>query len=958
MKNAFLIILLIGYSFRIAAQNVTLDWVKTFGNAADDYGVSIVADGAGNVYTVGTFVYTTDFDPGPGVAVAYTGGIFITKHDKNGNILWVKSVNGGGAAANNVLSIVLDKNGNICYGGIFNGTPDFDPGPGTFTMSSPGNGQSAFISKLDANGNFLWAGKIDNAAVYSVATDASGNVYATGSFEAVADFDPGPGVFNLTENSYTGIDGGNRDIFVLKLDGNGNFVWAKQMGGSLSDEGVAITPDPAGNVVLTGFFQGTADFDPGSGTNILTSSGGRDIFVAKLAGNGNFVWAKSMGGTSEDYGRCVSTDPAGNVYLSGYFYGTVDFDPGLGIFNLNSTYTGTDIYVSKLDANGNFIWAKELGGAGDDVSLGLCLDAGGNVYTTGSFTGIADFDPGPGVFNLTSNGYQDIFISKLDNNGNFIWAKSFGSAANEDVGRSIFVDVLNNIYTTGWFWGTVDFDPEAGVYNLETNGLADIFVQKLSQCHVTYDTLSITNCNSYTLNNQQYITSGTYVQRLTNSIGCDSIITLHLLLQGSNDTTAVAACDNYTWQNNTYSSSGFYRDTLINAFGCDSILNLNLIINKKSVDTITASICEGKSYYGYSLPGTYTDTLVAANGCDSIRTILLSVNKRSASSITATICEGENYEGYTLSGNYTDTLVGANGCDSIRTLQLLVHPKGFTTRNVAICEGESYFAGGANQFMTGVYVDSMHTVYGCDSIVTTDLTVNANPTPNLGDNRDLCIGEPITISPGVFNSYLWQDGSTESSLTINNMGTYWVKVTDKNNCTASDSFSIISIVPSPSKFLNLTDSICNYEKLNIGATKSYTTYLWSTGSNQPNITIQNPGVYSLTVTDGNGCSGTETITVFSKNCYSGIYVPDAFTPNGDGKNDVFRPLLFGNVKTYSFTIYNRFGRTVFQSGELLKGWDGSYKGHPQDGDIFLWVCRYQLDGQPLTIDHGSFLLIR
>ena len=146
--------------------------------------------------------------------------------------------------------------------------------------------------------------------------------------------------------------------------------------------------------------------------------------------------------------------------------------------------------------------------------------------------------------------------------------------------------------------------------------------------------------------------------------------------------------------------------------------------------------------------------------------------------------------------------------------------------------------------------------------------------------------------------------------------------------------------------------------MNIGATKSYTNYLWSTGSNQPNITIQNPGVYSLTVTDGNGCSGTETITVFSKNCYSGIYVPGAFTPNGDGKNDVFRPLLFGNVKTYSFTIYNRFGQTVFQSGELLKGWDGSYKRHPQDGDIFLWVCRYQLDGQPLTIDHGSFLLIR
>lgn len=957
MKNAFLIILLIGYSFRIAAQDVTFDWAKTFGNVADDYGVSIVADSAGNVYTLGSFLYTTDFDPGPGVAVAYTGGIFITKHDKNGNIIWVKSVNSE-AIPNNNLSIALDKNGNIYYGGIFSGTPDFDPGPGIFNISSSVNGQSAFVSKLDANGNFLWAIKIDNASVASIAVDASGNVYSTGSFEAVADFDPGPGVFNLTEKSYNGLDGGNRDIFVLKLDDNGNFVWAKQMGGTSSDEGTDITVDPGGNVVLTGYFQLTADFDPGPGLYNINSSGGRDIFAAKLTSNGNFVWAKSMGGISEDNGRCVRTDRAGNIYLSGYFYGPADFDPGPGIFNLTSNPGVTNVYVSKLDANGNLIWAKQMGGTGSDYCLSMCLDDFGNIYTTGSFDAIADFDPGPAVFNLTTNGFSDVFISKLDNSGNFIWAKSFGSAANEDVGRSIFVDASRNIYTTGWFWGTVDFDPEAGVYNLETNGLSDIFVQKLSQCLVTYDTLTITSCNSYILNNQQYVTSGTYIQRLTNSIGCDSIITLHLLLQGSNDTTAVASCDNYTWQNNTYSSSGFYRDTLINAFGCDSILNLNLIINKKSVDTITSSICEGQSYYGYSLPGTYTDTLVGANGCDSIRTILLSVNKRSASLITATICEGENYEGYTVSGNYTDKLVGANGCDSIRTLQLLVHPKGFTTRNVAICAGGSYFAGGANQFMTGVYVDSMHTVYGCDSIVTTDLTVNANPTPNLGEDKDLCIGQSITVNPGVFNSYLWQDGSAGSSFTINDTGTYWVKVTDKNNCTASDSFSIISIVPSPSNFLNSTDSICNYEKLNIAATKSYTNYFWSTGSNQPNITIQNPGVYSLTVTDGNGCSGTEAITIFSKNCYSGMYVPGAFTPNGDGKNDVFRPLLFGNVKTYSFTIYNRFGQTVFQSGELLKGWDGTYKGHPQDGDIYLWVCRYQLDGQPLMVDRGSFLLIR
>ncbi len=958
MKNAFFILLFIGCSLYVAAQDVTLDWAKTFGNVVDDYGLSIVADGKGNVYTVGTFEYTTDFDNGPGVAIAYTGGIFITKHDKNGNIIWVKSVNSA-YLGNANFSITLDKKGNIYYGGIFNGTSDFDPGPGDFFMSSPLDAQSAFVSKLDSSGNFIWAVSIDNTNVNSIAVDSSGNVYATGGFYATADFCIPAGVFNLTESTFTGgIDGGILDVFVLKLDANGKFVWAKRMGGLSSDEGLAIAVDGNANAIVTGYYGGVADFDPGPGIYNLTSSGGRDIFAAKLTTDGDFVWAKSMGGNSEDYGRAVATDPSGNVYLSGSFYDTADFDPGPGTYYLNGSFTATEAFVSKLDAKGNFVWAKDLGGPKDDVGYGVCLDAAGNVYTTGSFSSVADFDPGPGVFNLTSNGYADIFISKLDNNGNFIWAKSVGSDGNDDVGKSIFVDASNNIYTTGWFWGTVDFDPEAGIYNLETNGLLDVFVQKLSQCHVSYDTLNISACNSYILNSQQYVASGTYVQRLTNSVSCDSILTLNLLLKGSNDTAVVTSCNSYTWQNNIYNLSGFYRDTLTNTLGCDSILNLHLTINKKSVTSINATICEGSNYYGYTSAGTYTDTLVAANGCDSIRTIILKVNKRSGSDLTATICEGENYNGYTVAGTFTDTLVSANGCDSIRIINLTVHPKGSAVKNVDICEGQSYFAGGDYQTVSGVYADSMHTVFGCDSIVTTNLTVNTNPEPNLGQDRNLCTGHAITINPGIFNNYLWQDGSTGPSLTISNTGTYWVKVTDKNNCSASDSLNIVDIVTVPSNFLKSTDSICPDENLNIAADKKYAVYLWSTGSTQSSINIQAPGIYSLTVTDDNGCMGTEAITVFSKNCYSGIYVPNAFTPNQDGKNDYFRPLLFGNIKNYSFTIYNRFGQTIFESSELLKGWDGLYKGHPQDSDIYLWICRYQLDDRAITVNRGSFLLIR
>jgi gliding motility-associated-like protein len=533
-----------------------------------------------------------------------------------------------------------------------------------------------------------------------------------------------------------------------------------------------------------------------------------------------------------------------------------------------------------------------------------------------------------------------------------------GSVANEDVGRSIFVDPSGNIYTTGWFWGTVDFDPEAGVSEQNSNGLADIFIQKLSQCHITFDTLDVSSCTSYTLNKQQFVKSGSYTQRLANSVGCDSIITLHLLLTGSRDTVNITSCESYLWRNYLYTSTGTYTDTLKNSAGCDSILSLALIVNQKFRDTVTTSICEGDNYDGYTLSGTYTDTLVAKNGCDSIRTLFLTVKKRSVSNITASICEGENYQGYTASGNYIDTLVAANGCDSIRVLQLLVNPKKHTVKDISICEGESYFVSDSNRFTSGTYVDSMHTVFGCDSIVTTNLTVNPKPMAKLGEDRNLCQGKPLSITPGVFKSYVWQDGSTGSNFTINNTGSYWVRVTDNDNCVANDTLNVTGLLPSPSGFLNLADSICSYEKLDIGSWKIYANYLWSTGSDQSHITIENAGVYSLTVTDNNGCTATESITVFPKNCYEGVYVPNAFTPNSDGKNDVFRPLLFGNVKTYSFTIYNRFGQKIFETNNVSMGWDGTLNGIPQQADVFVWTCKYQLQGSAVESKKGTVVLIR
>ncbi len=258
--------------------------------------------------------------------------------------------------------------------------------------------------------------------------------------------------------------------------------------------GYSIVIDAFGNVYTTGSFESIVDFDPGTGTFNLTSTGNSDIFISKLDQSGNFIWAKIIGGTDADFGYSIAVDASGNVFTTGNFNITVDFDPGPGTFNLTSAGNSNDIFISKLDAAGNFVWAKAMGGWNFDWSYSIAVDASGNVFTTGSFEGTADFDPGPGTFNLTSAGIQDIFISKLDANGNLVWAKVMGGTQN-DQSISIALDASGNAFTTGYFNGTADFDPGAGTFNLTSAGNSDIFIIKLGNITAAGNIFNDLNAN-------------------------------------------------------------------------------------------------------------------------------------------------------------------------------------------------------------------------------------------------------------------------------------------------------------------------------------------------------------------------------------------------------------------------------------------------------------------------------
>jgi hypothetical protein len=342
----------------------------------------------------------------------------------------------GGSSADAGNSIAVDAAGNVYTTGTFQGTVVSPVG----TFISAGDAD-IFLARFDPAGAFLWAIQIGGAGAdisRSVAVDGSNNVYIAGSFTGTVDFDPGAG------GPFTapGLAGDDIDIFVAKFDGlNGNLIWAKQMGGDYPDEAFSITVDASGGVYTTGYFRGTANFDPnGSNTRSTSASADLDIFVSKLDASGSYVWASQMGGIATDFGTSISLDPDGNVVSTGLFGGAADFDPSGS--TVNFTATANDTYVSKLSGtSGGFVWAQQIGGPGNEQANAVTVDAMGNIYLTGFFDGTTDFNPDPtagtGDFFLTTNGGRDIFIARLSSTGSFVWAKNIGNSGSGIADRDI-----------------------------------------------------------------------------------------------------------------------------------------------------------------------------------------------------------------------------------------------------------------------------------------------------------------------------------------------------------------------------------------------------------------------------------------------------------------------------------------------------------------------------------------
>ncbi len=387
-----------------------LIWAKRIGGTGVDIGYGVALDAEGNVYIAGNFTGTSDFDPSPGTThLTSTGSFdaFLAKYDASGNLVWAHHM--GGGAYEEARCIAVDEAAdNVVIAGIFNDKADFDPATPDTAYLQAVAGSDIYFARYTLSGDFLWAKQVGGPGserVLDVDIDGLGGVYLAGHFQETVDFDPSDAV---SERSVAG----DSDLFFAKYDDAGDLIWARSAGGFFYEEANGIEVDGFGNVYIIGRYAETVDFDPGTGFSEHTSLGINDVFFAKYAPDGDLIWSKSIGGEDNDLANCIEVDSLGNIYLSGQFINTADFDPDAAAMN-NLTSSGDfDIFLAQYDASGQLVWAKNIGGVQVEESTAIALDAQRNVLLTGFFNGDADFDPGSETHALNSLGEEDCFIAR------------------------------------------------------------------------------------------------------------------------------------------------------------------------------------------------------------------------------------------------------------------------------------------------------------------------------------------------------------------------------------------------------------------------------------------------------------------------------------------------------------------------------------------------------------------
>lgn len=953
-----------------------LIWCTKFGDTQEE-AKSIKCDGLGNVL-VGGYTYSTNF-PVMNSGSYFQGTLsssfkydgFLLKFNNAGTLLW--STYYGGTQYDYIYSICIDGNNNI-YAFGNTGSSNFPvQNSGAFYQPTNAGMDDLFLLKFDNNGNRLWStyyGGAHNDYAININCDHNNNIVCTGYTTSV-NF-PLLNSGGYFQSTYVG----NQDMFTIKFNSSGTRLWSTYMGGTAQDEGRAIAFDSNNNMFLVGYTQ-SADFPLLNGGGFYQSlkagtTGDNDMFITKFDAADNLKWSTYYGGSDEDYGTSVVCDNNNNLYVGGITLSTdLSMHSLSGAYNQASKSTGWDMFLSKFDNSGGRLWATYYGGNGFDQSdyfNTLAADRCNNIYflfTTNS-TNIAAPPCDNNYFDASVSSTGNLYLARFSPKGAKNWGTYIGGSR-YDHASSIDINSQSDIFFVGriFSYTTADLstlplqNPGGGAYfnNVSAgSSSANFIIGKFENKLSVSASLQPTSC-----------TSCTGVASLSVTGGC---IPYNYFWNTASTTNAIS-----------FLCAGTYTASVIDSISCatgsvsatisipsgpvitiDSIKNV--YCNGEANGYISVSASGANSPFTYSwqalgstaqvlsslAAGTYTVVVKDINGCENDTVINIAEPVPLSLIINASdtiVCAGANVllSGQAIGGTPGYSFLWGN---SATNSSININPTQDTT-----------------------YVLTVTDTNGCTSVTSKTIAVWQLSSIYV-DSVTICLGDTaMLIANGSAVSYYWiNQGVTSTSVNVSpKVNTvYSVIATDINGCTTQAS-GIVNVKQPPPVTVTPDTTIVkgNGLVLSAGSTSSVS-YVWSpVGSLACSTCSSNyfipdsSGIYIVKVTNVYGCSILDTVQIIVvdkkiPNCINELYIPNAFSPNDDGNNDVFRIENKTFLKV-QWCVLNRWGEVVIKADDTSIGWNGEYKSQKMPTGVYVIAgivfCK---EGEELTFSKNISLI--
>jgi len=895
----------------------TLIWGTYLGGSGDDIGYCVATDTFGDVYITGNTTSTSGIATqgafqtlngngtwGPGYPDA-----FLAKFNSSGTRQWATYYGGNGVAEGSCVAV--DNIGNVYItGNAFGYSGIATAGAYQTSLITLGTlDGNAFLVKFNSSGLRQWGTYYGIASGSGVATDANRNVYLTGTAESSAGI--------ATVGAYQSSLAGYYNAYLAKFNSVGVRQWATYFGGTVEDFGTGVATDFSGNIYITGNTSSSSGIATVGGYQTSFGSNGTyHAFLAKFTDNGSLDWATYYGGNDTDNGLGVSTDGSGNVYITGATWSS----SGIATSGAYKTaYGGSgDGFLAKFNSSGKRSWATYFGGSGADQCNGITSDGSGNLYITGQTASTSGITTS-GAYQTSFGGNSDVFLAKFNSGGTLTWATYYGGN-NNDIGQGISTDRFGNIYITGETASISDI-ATSGAFQTAFGGNQDAFIAKFG------------------IKNKADIGIDSIISPARNSCVKSSFIVINLKNYGTDTLNSVSIISSingklqapYFWSGNLYPHSTIMVNIGADTFslGTDT-LKIWISDPNGGIDSITANDTATTVIHVHSLPP-------ANAGPDT------------------TLCYNETY-----------TMQGSGG------VTYTWHPA-------------TYLSSATDPNAIAILPNTEHyelivqNTFGC--IDSAPVLLKVRPKLKLKAftlNNPVCYGKDAILygigsgGDSLHYKYQWvNDGATGDSITEKGIQSGWHKVILSDNCTPDSVTDSIYITVTPPAKADFTFGQSQKIKINqktdfLNQSANASSYLWTFGTKDSSKLVSPVYIYTdsgeykieLIAFGIDGCPNDTTYKIIKiiGNLVT-IYIPNAFSPNGDGTNDVFDISGIG-IQSYSYNIYNRWGEHIFEAFQGRTAWDGKFKGQPVMEGVYI----YQLDVIDLEGQHhylsGNISLMR